>query len=792
MKQKHKLEQAGQGEKAAVDPLRNKSIPPGPAGGNVSSGAGGDWSRFKRLLAKPVDGGSLALLRIAVGLVMVLEAYSLCRPSPGVMGLIPLEVFYTRADIHLTFPYAFFQWLPLLPAHWIYLIVGLMALAGVTMAWGFCHRVSTTTVFLTWGYLYAVESTRTYWMSYYYLELLITFLLIWMPAARRYSVDAWLARSRNPARTVPYWTIFLLRGQLLITYFYAGVAKINSDWLLQLEPVRYYLSKARAVADYGPSLSPAHLELLKRILPSDALACFIAYAGLIFDLSVGFLLLFRRTRIFGIILMLIFHSTNHFILFDDIEWFPLVGMTTALIFLDPDWPERCWNWVRRPRFTKPDWAWFAAGVVLFPGVGAALGWKLQPSRAPAGAGAPSRIGRWAAPLVVLWLAWQTVMPLRHYLIPADSRFTWEGLSFSWRLKAEVYRSAPCTLTLEDPAILSKDQSGLTRIDWTQWPGDKVIYRTVTPNQMDWPRLPEVMVLMEEETGERVIYNPWSGVAACRTEAESRRRVSQIWGELYGRQPQTVHRIFSFPRILAAYAQALTAKGNAVEIPRDLAGIEAMKKKHGREGDGQLLPVLRRMTPFGMEADSSPTVPFLVIDDEALYHPAATNFTRIDRRAWVNSAYTRAPNGAGPAEVNVGQEPLVIYAADINVETKDFLPQALVFDSQDHPEQPAYISWNYLRELTKSEGMHVGMQPFFLRRYALHVAEVWQKEHGRRPAVHAATEVSLNGRPLQRLVDPKADLARVTVNWFGHNPWIRDLEAPQLQNDGLVPRAPATH
>jgi hypothetical protein len=41
--------------------------------------------------------------------------------------------------------------------------------------------------------------------------------------------------------------------------------------------------------------------------------------------------------------------------------------------------------------------------------------------------------------------------------------------------------------------------------------------------------------------------------------------------------------------------------------------------------------------------------------------------------------------------------------------------------------------------------------------------------------------------MQRLVDPKADLARVPVNWFSHNPWIRDLEAPQLQSDGLVPR-----
>ncbi len=336
--------------------------------------------RFKRLLAQPVSGASLAVMRMAVGAVMALEAYSLCRPSPSTMGQIPLEVFYTRADIHLTFPYAGFQWLPLLPPHGIFMVVGLMALAAVTMALGLCYRLSAAMVFLTWGYLYVVESTRTYWMSYYYLELLVVFLLVWMPAARRYSVDAWLWRKRNPPATVPYWTIFLLRGQLLITYFYAGVAKFNSDWLGQLEPVRYYLSKARSLTDFAPYLSPAHLALLKRVLLSDTLAYVISYVGLMFDLSEGCLLLFRRTRIFGMLLMLIFHATNHYIIFDDIEWFPLVGMTTALIFLDPDCPERFWVWLRRPKFAKPDWGWFAAGGVLFPGVGAALGWKLKPTR----------------------------------------------------------------------------------------------------------------------------------------------------------------------------------------------------------------------------------------------------------------------------------------------------------------------------------------------------------------------------------------------------------------------------
>src|SRR5213075_757095 len=94
-------------------------------------------------------------------------------------------------------------------------------------------------------------------------------------------------------------------------------------------------------------------------------------------------LLIRRTRNFAMILRVLFHAINDFVIFDDIGWFPVVGVTTALIFLHPDWPERWWNWLRIRRLAKPDWNWFFAGAVLFPLVGAALGWKTKASILPA-------------------------------------------------------------------------------------------------------------------------------------------------------------------------------------------------------------------------------------------------------------------------------------------------------------------------------------------------------------------------------------------------------------------------
>lgn len=711
---------------------------------------------------------------------MALEAYSLCRPSESTGGKIPLETYYTGADITFSFPYEGFEWLPLLPAPWIYGLVGILALAGVTLAFGFWYRTSATAVFLSWAYLYAVESTRTYWMSYYYLELLITFLLIWMPAARRYSIDAWLARRRNPPRTVPNWTVLLLRGQLVIAYFYAGVAKLNADWLLDAEPVRYYLSQAHVTAPYELYLTAAQLGFVKAILHGNAFVYFVSWAGAFFDLAVGFMLLIRRTRIFALVLLVLFHATNHFLIFDDIGWFPLLGVATALIFLDADWPERFRRWLRRPRLARPDWRWFATGGILFPFVGASLGWKLKAgSPLPEEAKERHHVGRCVAAFVVVWLVWQMLLPTRHYLIPGDGRFTWEGLSFSWRLKAEIYRSSPCQITAQDAVIISRDDTGQTRINWNEWHGDKVIYRKVTPGRINWSLLPEVVVLLEPLTGERLIYNPFAGSNFGRTEAESRERVARIWQEVYGRPPQAVRRIVPLSEILDAYATALRAKGGP--SPKNYSDLLAvLDKHHGREGNRMMIPFLRLVNPFALEGAPPIAASFLLIEDKHLLQEARIGSARVNRTLWINGPYTRPQRN--PPHVHVGGEPLVIYTSDVGLDAREMLPQASIYDFQDHPERPAQISWNYLTELSNSKGMHISYQPFYLRRYARRVASLWEKEYGRRPTVRASTAVSLNRRPSQLLVDPDADLTSVSVAWFGHNRWIRDLEWPRIPRE----------
>ena len=738
---------------------------------------------------------------------MVLEAYSLCRPSAMTSGQIPLETYYTGTDIRFNFPYEGFYWLPLLPPHWIHALVWVLALAGITMALGFCYRVSVAIVFLIWAYLFLVESTRTYWQSYYYLELLLTFLLLWMPAARRYSVDEWLARKQNPPRTVPYWTILLLRGQLLIMYFYGGVAKLNADWLFDAAPLRWNVTEPHVTANFEPYLTAAQLEVVEGILHSPQFAHFLSYAGAMFDLSIGFLLMVRRTRVFALILTVIFHATNHFVIYDNIDWLPLVGVTTALIFLEPDWPEQLWNWRRHPRAAKPDWGWFSAGAIVFPVVGAALGWKVRAGTVLAETKGQHQLGRFVEHFVVVWLVWQTLMPIRHYLIPGDGRFTYEGLSFSWRLKADDHHALGVQMFLRDSKIISRDEAGRIRINWNEWHKDKVVYRNVTPGRVNWSQLPEVLVVLEPVVGERIVYNPLAGSSATRKETEARERVRSIWQELYDRQPKVVRPTMSLLQILDSVSAALQAGGESREVAKlaDLISrtkqldqnapkLEAATKTlrdlraaldelRGRDKSGGMNPLLRLMYPFALGGEVSRPVPFLLIEDPQLMDESHKDSGRVDRGAWKSGPYTRDPGG--PWEVYAGGEPLVIHTSRLGADAREMLPQACIFDSGDSPDLPAYIFWNCLKDMTVSKFNHISNQAFYLRRYAQRVARLWEKDYGRRPTVHASTAVSLNRRPFQELVDPDADLASVPVTWFGHNPWIRDLRTPRIPPEALA-------
>ena len=135
----------------------------------------------------------------------------------------------------------------------------------------------------------------------------------------------------------------------------------------------------------------------------------------------------------------------------------------------------------------------------------------------------------------------------------------------------------------------------------------------------------------------------------------------------------------------------------------------------------------------------------------------------------------------------------VFHESLGMGEGDLLPRWYVTESLEADGTRVEFRWNLFRDVGPSKGMHISTQPFLLRRYAQRVADAWASDQGRRPEVRARTQLSLNRRPFNPVVDPTADLASEPVRWFGHNPWILDLQRGSpgnLQPDGTTNWIPA--
>lgn len=71
-------------------------------------------------------------------------------------------------------------------------------------------------------------------------------------------------------------------------------------------------------------------------------------------------------------------------------------------------------------------------------------------------------------------------------------------------------------------------------------------------------------------------------------------------------------------------------------------------------------------------------------------------------------------------------------------------------------------------------------------------KTFYKEKGKDVAVYVVqSDVYVNSRPAKRLIDPTVDLASVKWNYFGHDEWVLDENAPQdLYSDSNLEKIPA--
>uniref|UniRef100_A0A8C3K1S6 Vitamin K-dependent gamma-carboxylase n=1 Tax=Calidris pygmaea TaxID=425635 RepID=A0A8C3K1S6_9CHAR len=224
-------------------------------------------------------------LRPAVRLLMALDV-------PQERGLGQLDQRFLEGLDVCRFP--LLPFLRPLPLDWMYLLYAIMFLGALGIMLGFCYRLSCAAFLGPYWYLLLLDKTS--WNNHSYLYGLLAFQLALLGADRYGSVDGLLRPQKRNAH-VPLWNYTLLRAQIFIVYFIAGLKKLDADW----------------VGGYSMGSLARHwlFAPFKLVLSEEMTSLLVVHGGgLVLDLSAGFLLFFDATRPLALVFVTYFHCMN--------------------------------------------------------------------------------------------------------------------------------------------------------------------------------------------------------------------------------------------------------------------------------------------------------------------------------------------------------------------------------------------------------------------------------------------------------------------------------------------------
>lgn len=334
-------------------------------------------SRLRARLESPVDVASLLAFRTLLG---ALVAIAVVRHwwKGGIEEAFVAPRYF--------FPYPGLAWLRPLPGHAMFAVYGAMFALALTVASGagrtLTRRLAALTLAALFTYAHLADASN--YLNHYYLVSLLLLLAGALPIARSGPLDG--------PRVTARWALWLVRFQVGLVYFFGGVAKLNTDWLVSAMPLRVWLAAASDFPVLGPVLT----------LPATALA--MSWLGAVFDLSAPFLLSSRRTRAYAYAVVCVFHLVTARLF--QIGMFPWIMMASSLVFFDPSWPRRLLARVVPAR-------------------------RLSGSEAPPAGRLPA--SRATLALVAAYVVLQASLPLRHFAYEGDVLWTEEGHRFAWRV-----------------------------------------------------------------------------------------------------------------------------------------------------------------------------------------------------------------------------------------------------------------------------------------------------------------------------------------------------------------------
>lgn len=340
--------------------------------------------RFRLYSQEYTEAAPLAVFRVLFGLMMLASIIRFWA-----MGWI--DQLYVQPQFF--FSYYGFDWVKPLSG-WTYMVFLLCALSSLCVAIGYRYRLSIIIFFLSFTYIELMDKTT--YLNHYYFISLVSFLMIFLPANATFSWDAW-AQPRKAFQYIPKWTVDTIKLILAIVYFYAGLAKLNSDWLFQAMPLKIWL--------------PYHYDfpLLGDLFQKSWFLFLFSWAGAIYDLSIPFLMIYRKTRFLGFLLIFGFHMITGALF--PIGMFPYIMIASALIFFDPK---------LHKTVIRGMMGFFSIPKEIF------FNDKYQLQE-------QSLFNQSKLKFILFFFALQLLIPFRYVMYPGELFWTEEGYRFSWRV-----------------------------------------------------------------------------------------------------------------------------------------------------------------------------------------------------------------------------------------------------------------------------------------------------------------------------------------------------------------------
>ena len=333
---------------------------------------------------KEIDNTSLVLFRLLFGLLITLEAWGAIATGWVTRVLV---------EPKFTFNFLGFDFLQYLQGPYMYLHFFVMGLFGIGVMLGYKYKWSMLGYTVFWASAYFMQKSS--YNNHYYLLLLICVFMLLVPAQRYLSFDA----KNNPSIakiSMPNWVRLFIILQLWVVYTYASIAKFYPDWLDGTFP-RILMS------------SKQHYYVIGDFLQTEFAITSIIYVGILFDLLVIPLLLWKKTRLFIFIFGIFFHLFNSIVF--QIGIFPYLSLAFCLFFFDPKMINR--KFLSMKTFFEED----AQQKIQLPTYKNVL------------------MGFFS-----IWFLFQILLPLRHHFIQSDVLWTDEGHKLSWRMMLRTKNS----------------------------------------------------------------------------------------------------------------------------------------------------------------------------------------------------------------------------------------------------------------------------------------------------------------------------------------------------------------